>query len=161
MQERSIRAPLWDQHYVLADNNERSALAAARTTSGKPHGQLRTSTTSSEALWQPSTTSFEPHGLLFMTVSLAHWIIPPKLAQHFFVFFLNFNANQLTRTRPKKGTSPLQGGAASHGSTRARSHAKSMGPGTLAAKPASYRTLCDLAPIPVIDKTRALYSAAV
>jgi hypothetical protein len=30
------------------------------------------------------------------------------------------------------------------------------GPGTLAAKPASYRMLCDLAPIPVIDSTRAL-----
>ena len=30
------------------------------------------------------------------------------------------------------------------------------GPGTLAAIPASYRMLCDLAPIPVIDSTRAL-----
>ena len=34
-----------------------------------------------------------------------------------------------------------------------------MGPGTLAAKPASYRMLCDLAPIPVIDSTRAFNSA--
>jgi hypothetical protein len=109
------------KHYV-PDNIERQAPVAAHTTSGKPHGQLRAATTSCETLWQPSTTSFEHRVSLFMTVSLAHRN-PPKVPLHS-SSFLNANANQLTRTRPKKGTSPLQGWAASHGPTRARSHAK-------------------------------------
>ena len=38
-------------------------------------------------------------------------------------------------------------------------HLQNMGPGTLAAKPASYRMLCDLALIPVSDSALTLYSA--